>query len=319
MGVGVVSHWMADKALALGTVAQVTAPGFPVSRPFYAVSPRGARSRAAEALADHLRRELERSRTARPDASAADAGCLLAARAAAAAHLRSRTDLQRQALATVTGTTGSVRGNHTASRVWKGDHMRRFITPPGIRRAVGFVLATIMVMSLAACSQPSRPRRRRRGQRRDPRVDHLDPGLGAVRRADPGVREGQPVLQDQGRRRRLRRRADARPEEGRRRPARPQPGRRDHVRRRRVRHRPQAGHVQRLPARRPRERSREDQGHDQRGRRVHQDRRRRRPRSCRAGTTPGRTPRSSRSGPPAPSSPPAPSTRGTCRQARPWA
>lgn len=58
MGVGVVSHWMADKALTLGTVAQVTAPGFPVSRPFYAVSPRGARSRAAAALADHLRREL---------------------------------------------------------------------------------------------------------------------------------------------------------------------------------------------------------------------------------------------------------------------
>jgi DNA-binding transcriptional LysR family regulator len=58
MGVGVVSHWMADKALALGTVAQVAAPGFPVTRPFYAVSPRGVTSRAAAALADHLRREL---------------------------------------------------------------------------------------------------------------------------------------------------------------------------------------------------------------------------------------------------------------------
>jgi hypothetical protein len=49
---------MADKALALGTVAQVASPGFPVTRPFYAVSPRGVRSRAAAALADHLRREL---------------------------------------------------------------------------------------------------------------------------------------------------------------------------------------------------------------------------------------------------------------------
>ncbi len=58
MGVGVVSHWMADKALALGTVARVDAPGFPVTRPFYAVSPRGVRSRAASALAEHLRREL---------------------------------------------------------------------------------------------------------------------------------------------------------------------------------------------------------------------------------------------------------------------
>jgi DNA-binding transcriptional LysR family regulator len=58
MGIGVVSHWMADKALALGTVAWVVAPGFPVARPFYVVSPRGVRSRAAAALADHLRREL---------------------------------------------------------------------------------------------------------------------------------------------------------------------------------------------------------------------------------------------------------------------
>jgi DNA-binding transcriptional LysR family regulator len=58
MGVGVVSHWMADKALDLGTVAQVVAPGFPVTRPFHLVSPRGSRSRAAAALADHLRTEL---------------------------------------------------------------------------------------------------------------------------------------------------------------------------------------------------------------------------------------------------------------------
>jgi DNA-binding transcriptional LysR family regulator len=58
MGVGVVSHWMADKALALGTVANVAAPGFPISRPFYAVLPRGARSRAADALLGHLRASL---------------------------------------------------------------------------------------------------------------------------------------------------------------------------------------------------------------------------------------------------------------------
>jgi DNA-binding transcriptional LysR family regulator len=58
MGVGVVSHWMADKALALGTVAKVDAPGFPVSRPLFAVLPRGVRSRAADALLAHLRTEL---------------------------------------------------------------------------------------------------------------------------------------------------------------------------------------------------------------------------------------------------------------------
>ena len=58
LGVGVVSHWMADKAIELGTVAHVSAPGFPVSRPLYAVLPRGERSRAATALVAHLRREL---------------------------------------------------------------------------------------------------------------------------------------------------------------------------------------------------------------------------------------------------------------------
>jgi LysR family transcriptional regulator, transcriptional activator of the cysJI operon len=59
MGVGVVSHWMADKALTLHTVAQIVAPHFPVTRPFFAVLPRGACSRAAEALVAHLRRELD--------------------------------------------------------------------------------------------------------------------------------------------------------------------------------------------------------------------------------------------------------------------
>jgi DNA-binding transcriptional LysR family regulator len=58
MGVGVVSHWMADKALALGTVARVDAPGFPVSRPFYAVLPRGTRPRAADALLAYLREKM---------------------------------------------------------------------------------------------------------------------------------------------------------------------------------------------------------------------------------------------------------------------
>jgi DNA-binding transcriptional LysR family regulator len=55
MGVGVVSHWMADKALTLGTVAQVAAPLFPVGRPLFAVYPRGAKPRATEALLAHLR------------------------------------------------------------------------------------------------------------------------------------------------------------------------------------------------------------------------------------------------------------------------
>jgi DNA-binding transcriptional LysR family regulator len=55
MGIGVVSHWMADKALKLGTVRELQVPGFPVERPFYAVMPRGELTRAAEALLGHLR------------------------------------------------------------------------------------------------------------------------------------------------------------------------------------------------------------------------------------------------------------------------
>lgn len=55
MGVGVVSSWMAEKALKLGTIGQVPVPDFPVERPFYAVAPRGTLRRATEALLDHLR------------------------------------------------------------------------------------------------------------------------------------------------------------------------------------------------------------------------------------------------------------------------
>lgn len=58
MGVGVVSAWMAEKALKLGTIAEVPVPDFPVERPFYALAPRGALRRAAEALLEHLRANL---------------------------------------------------------------------------------------------------------------------------------------------------------------------------------------------------------------------------------------------------------------------
>lgn len=58
MGVGVVSSWMAEKALKLGTIGQVPVPDFPVERPFYSVAPRGQLRRAAEALLDHLRDNL---------------------------------------------------------------------------------------------------------------------------------------------------------------------------------------------------------------------------------------------------------------------
>jgi DNA-binding transcriptional LysR family regulator len=58
MGVGVVSSWMADKALKLGTIAQAPVPDFPVVRPFYCVTPRGMLRKSADALREYLREAL---------------------------------------------------------------------------------------------------------------------------------------------------------------------------------------------------------------------------------------------------------------------
>lgn len=58
MGLGVVSQWMCDKALELGTVARVPLARFPVRRPFYVVLPKGEPSRAASALFEHLNDRL---------------------------------------------------------------------------------------------------------------------------------------------------------------------------------------------------------------------------------------------------------------------
>ncbi|HEX9093960.1 MAG TPA: selenium metabolism-associated LysR family transcriptional regulator [Coriobacteriia bacterium] len=58
MGVGVVSRWVAEKALKLGTIAEVAVPDFPVARPFYTVAPHGTLRHAAEALLLHLREQL---------------------------------------------------------------------------------------------------------------------------------------------------------------------------------------------------------------------------------------------------------------------
>ncbi|MHB1135837.1 MAG: selenium metabolism-associated LysR family transcriptional regulator [Coriobacteriia bacterium] len=58
MGLGIVSRQVAAKALELGTVAMVPGAGFPVARPLFLVLPRTSLTRAADALADHLRSEL---------------------------------------------------------------------------------------------------------------------------------------------------------------------------------------------------------------------------------------------------------------------
>ena len=55
MGIGIVSTWVAEKAIKLGTVATVDVPEFPLARPLFLVLPRTTLTRAAEALADYLR------------------------------------------------------------------------------------------------------------------------------------------------------------------------------------------------------------------------------------------------------------------------
>ena len=58
LGIGVVSAWVAEKALELGTVRSVPVGGFPIVRPFYAVIPRRASTRAADAFLEYLRERL---------------------------------------------------------------------------------------------------------------------------------------------------------------------------------------------------------------------------------------------------------------------
>jgi DNA-binding transcriptional LysR family regulator len=55
MGVGVVSRWTAEKAVLVGSVAELDVEGFPVARPFYLVMARIAPTRATLAFAEHLR------------------------------------------------------------------------------------------------------------------------------------------------------------------------------------------------------------------------------------------------------------------------
>lgn len=59
MGLGMVSAWVAEKALKLGTVATVPLEGFPVPRPFYLVTPRTTPTRAAAEFVSYLHTRLE--------------------------------------------------------------------------------------------------------------------------------------------------------------------------------------------------------------------------------------------------------------------
>jgi DNA-binding transcriptional LysR family regulator len=54
LGVAMLSRQVAEKALALGTVARVNLSGPAIQRPFYTVLPKGTPTRAAEAFAAYL-------------------------------------------------------------------------------------------------------------------------------------------------------------------------------------------------------------------------------------------------------------------------
>ncbi len=58
LGVAMMSRLVAEKALALGTVAEIELAGAPIRRPFFIVLPKGTHTRAAEAFARHLRDSL---------------------------------------------------------------------------------------------------------------------------------------------------------------------------------------------------------------------------------------------------------------------
>jgi len=58
LGLGIVSRWVAQKAIQLGTVLEVPVGGFPISRPFYAVIPHRSSTRAADEFLEYLRLSL---------------------------------------------------------------------------------------------------------------------------------------------------------------------------------------------------------------------------------------------------------------------
>lgn len=59
LGIALVSRFVAQKALELGTVARIELEGKPIERPFFVVLPKGTPTRAAAAFAEHIQPRLE--------------------------------------------------------------------------------------------------------------------------------------------------------------------------------------------------------------------------------------------------------------------
>lgn len=62
LGVAVVSRFVAEKALALGTIKELDIEGFPASRPMYLCLPKASLTRAATAFTEYLRQAVEAPR-----------------------------------------------------------------------------------------------------------------------------------------------------------------------------------------------------------------------------------------------------------------
>lgn len=60
LGIAIVSRYVADKALKVGSVVEVNATGLPAERPFFAVLPKGTPTRAAEAFLEQLKTQIAR-------------------------------------------------------------------------------------------------------------------------------------------------------------------------------------------------------------------------------------------------------------------
>lgn len=61
LGIALVSRFVAEKALALGTVAEVRVKDTPIRRPLFAVLPKGTPASAAAAFVDHMSESLGES------------------------------------------------------------------------------------------------------------------------------------------------------------------------------------------------------------------------------------------------------------------
>ena len=290
LGVAMLSRQVADKALSLGTVAQVDLEGPAIVRPFYTLLPKGTPTRAAEAFAGYLAESVpgyatlsggaaERTVTRRDERGVPNTTALLVPSLTQSASTGTDSDSGRPIRLPRKPRRSERQGGdwkRPGLPLWKGDpQMHHFQTSPRLRQVAGILLALMLVFAVVGCSTASTEKPATTTETSDvvlaSTTSTQDSGLfdvliPAFEKAYPqykvkviavGSGEAHQAGRDQGRRR----------------AARPLAGRREEVRRGRLRYRAQRRHVQRLRDRRPGGRSGRRQGLDQRDRGDDRDRR----------------------------------------------